>query len=204
MVLAMSRSVSLSIESAMGLLPGMLLAVRPQDVPRDEEPLLDLVVGALEAAILVLDDAVSLEARPVELREDRGPVHFAESRYSGDLPAHAHREDAALVEPVAVDHQVLGLEVEDVGAELLEEPAHVDHLEHEVRRVEVEPDRIAPQLQDSAPHARGRGDVVPARPLVVREQHRAVLERDLPAVVVRERDDLWPDEERLLPVLVLV
>src|SRR5450759_5389085 len=106
MVLAMSRSVSLSIESAMGLLPGMLLAVRPQHVPRDEEPLLDLVVGALESAILVLDDALALVARPVELGEDRGPVHVAEPRDSGDLPAHAHREHAALIEPVAVDHQV--------------------------------------------------------------------------------------------------
>src|SRR5665811_774750 len=110
MVLAMSRSVSLSIESAMGLLPGMLLAVRPQHVPRDEEPLLDLVVGALEAAILVLDDAITLEPGPVEFGEDRGPVHLAQARDPRDLPAHAHREDAPLVEPVAIDHQVLRLE----------------------------------------------------------------------------------------------
>ncbi len=70
--------------------------------------------------------------------------------------------------------------------------------------VEVEPDRAAPLLQDPAPHP-GRGrDVVAARPLVVREQHRAVLERDPASVVLRIADDVRPDAERLLPVLVLV
>ena len=38
------------------------LAVRPEDVARDQEALLDLLVGAFEAPVLVLDDAVALVA----------------------------------------------------------------------------------------------------------------------------------------------
>src|SRR6185295_14346173 len=117
---------------------GGLVAVRAQDVAGDEEALLDLVVAALEAAVLVLDDAFALVPGPVELGEDGRPVDLAEAGDPGDLPADAHREDAPLVEPVAVDHEVLGLVVEDVRPELLEEPADVDHLEDEVARVEVE------------------------------------------------------------------
>ena len=64
---------------------------------------------------------------------------------------------------------------------------------------------VSPHCSRIRRHIRGRrGDVVAARPLVVAEQHRAVLERDLPPVVLREADDVRPDAERLLPVLVLV
>ena len=87
--------------------------------------------------------------------------------------------------------------------ELADEPRDVDHLQDQVRRVEVEPDRAAPLLEDATPDARRRREVVPARPLVVAEEHRAVLDRDLPAVVLRERHDVRPDLERLLPVRVL-
>ena len=119
-----------------------------------QEALLDLLVGALEAAVLVLDDAVALVALSVELAVDDAPVDVAEARDARDLPADAHRQDAALVESVAVDHQVLGLVVQDVRPELLEEPPDVDHLEDQVRRVEVQPDRAAPLLEDPAPHPR--------------------------------------------------
>src|SRR5665647_8637 len=89
-VFAMSRSVRLSIESVMGLLVGTLSAVRPQHVPRDEEALLDLVVGPLEPPVLVLDDAVPLEPLAVERGEDDAPVHLAQTGDARDLPAHAH------------------------------------------------------------------------------------------------------------------
>ena len=59
-------------------------------------------------------------------------------------------------------------------------------------------------LEDPAPHARRGREVVAARPLVVAEQHRAVLEGELAAVVVGEADDVRPDAERLVPVVVLV
>ena len=43
-----------------------------------------------------------------------------------------------------------------------------------------------------------------ARPFVVAEQHRAVLDGDLSAVVLGERHDVRPDPLGLLPVGVLV
>src|SRR3954452_15631863 len=141
----------------------------PEDVAGDQEALLDFRVAALEPAVLVLDDAVALVALAVELAVHERPVDVAEAGDARDLPADAHREHPVLVQAVAVDHEVLRLVVEDVRTELAEEPADVDHLQDEVRRVEVEADRVAPLLQDPAPHP-GRGrDVVAAWPLVVAE-----------------------------------
>ena len=77
--LAMSRSVRESIEIDRHSVPH--LTVRPQDVAGDEEALLDPLVGALEATVLVLDDAVALVARRgTARREDDAPVHLAEAR----------------------------------------------------------------------------------------------------------------------------
>src|SRR6188508_712237 len=199
-VLAMSRSVRESIERA----SVMSVAVRAQHVAGDEEPLLDLLVGPLEPAILVLDDAVALVALAIQLAVDDPPVDLTEPRDTWDLPPDTHREDAALVERVAVDHQVLRLVVEDVLPEFLQEALDVDHLEDQVRRVEIEPDRVAPSFEDPAPLPWRRRDVVAARPLVVREEHRAVLERDLHALVVGEFHDVGPDAQRLFPVVVEV
>src|SRR5258708_2149146 len=51
-----------------------LLAIGAEHVASDEEALLDLLVRALEAAVLVLDDAVAVEAMAVQLREHAAPV----------------------------------------------------------------------------------------------------------------------------------
>src|SRR6476661_1166205 len=199
MALATSRSVRVSTVIVM-----RSMAIRAKDVAGDQEPLLDLLIGALEPAVLVLDDAVALVPLAIQLAVDDAPVDLSEARDARDLPAHPHRHDAALIEAIAVDHQVLRLVVQHVRPELLEEPLDVDHLEDQVRRVEVEPDRVAPLLEDAPPLARARGDVVPTRPFVVAEQHRAVLERDLHALVVGEGHDVRPDAERLLPVVIEV
>src|SRR5690242_18447881 len=90
------------------------VAVRPEHVAGDEEALLALLVGALEPPVLVLDDAVALVALAVELAVDDPPVDLPQARDPRDLPAHAHREHAVLVQAVPVDHQVLRLVVEDV------------------------------------------------------------------------------------------
>src|SRR2546422_822982 len=98
----MSRSVSSSIERPMSP-SSPLVAVRAQHVARDQEPLLDLLVSSLEAAILVLDDAVALVAGAIQLAVDHAPVDVPEAGDPRDLPAHAHRHDPALVETVPVD-----------------------------------------------------------------------------------------------------
>src|SRR5258705_13839951 len=99
----MSRSVSVSMV-------GVMLAsldIRPEDVASEEEPPLDELVGLLEVMILVLDDHVAVVARPPECAEQLVPLDVAETRQPRHLPADAHREDAALVEPFAVDPEVL-------------------------------------------------------------------------------------------------
>src|SRR5690349_3135797 len=100
----MSRSVRSSIRRV----SVMSVAIRPEHISSDQEALLDLLVGALEAPVLVLDDAVAGIAGPIELAVNDAPVDLAETGDPGDLPAHPHRQDPVLVEPVAVDHQILG------------------------------------------------------------------------------------------------
>src|SRR5690242_98759 len=106
MALATSRSVRVSTVIVM-----RSMAIRAKDVAGDQESLLDLFVGALESPVLVLDDAVALVALAVELAVDDAPVDLTEARDARDLPAHPHRHDAALIEAVAVDHQILRLVV---------------------------------------------------------------------------------------------
>src|ERR671912_190113 len=119
MVFAMSRSVRVSMVRVMWLRVwgGGSVAERPEHVSGDQEALLYLLVRALEPAILVLDDAVALVTLAIELPVDDPPVDLAEPRDARDLPAHAEAEDTALVEPVAVDHEVFRLIVQDVGSE---------------------------------------------------------------------------------------
>src|SRR5438105_2250298 len=82
-----------------------------------------------QIAILVLDDHVAVIAGSPQGGEQRRPFHVAQTGQPRDLPADAHREDAALVEPFPVDPQVLRLDMEDVRSELADEARDVDHLE---------------------------------------------------------------------------
>src|SRR5262249_2280881 len=139
-VFAIWRSVRFSIVNVMRA----SLDVGPEDVAREQEASLHEVVGLLEVAVLVLDDHVAVVAGPPQRPEQVGPLHVPEARQPRHLPADPHREDAVLVEPFAIDPQVLRLDVEDVRPELPDEPRDVDHLEDQVARVEVQPDRAAP------------------------------------------------------------
>src|SRR4029079_2649124 len=109
---------------------------------------------------------VAVVTGPPEGAEEVRPVHVAEAGQTRDLPAQLCREDAALVESLSVDREVLRLDVQDVRPELPDETRNVDHLEDQVARVEVEPDRAAPAFQDPSPDPGCRREVVPARPLV--------------------------------------
>src|SRR6478736_2829698 len=159
-----------------------------EDTARQDETSLDALIRALEIAVLVLDDHIAVVPGAIERGEHDAPVHLAEPGQSRDLPADPLREDAPFVEALAVDHQVLGLDVKDVRTELADETRDVDHLEDQVRRVEIEPDAAAPGLEDPTPLARRRGEVMATGPFVVAEQHRAVLEGQLPAMVLGEAD----------------
>src|SRR6056297_9649 len=56
---------------------------RAQNIEGEAEAALDLVVGAFEQAVLVLDDDGPIIARPVEAREEIGPVHVAHPQSRG-------------------------------------------------------------------------------------------------------------------------
>ena len=117
----------------------------------DQEAALDQLIGLLEAPILVLDDAVAVVPHAIQVGEDFAPIRVTQTGQARNLPAHARDKRAALVEAVTVDEHVLGLEMEDVRAELADETALVDHQPDQVRRVVVEPDGPAPLLEDAAP-----------------------------------------------------
>src|SRR4051812_9594639 len=98
----------------------------PERVPRDEEPALDELVAALEAAVLVLDADPAVVAHGVEGGQEAVPAHLAQAGQARRLPAHAGAQHAVLVEPVAVDLHVLGVDVEDPVGEVVDDALVVD------------------------------------------------------------------------------
>ena len=138
-----------------------VMDVRRQHVACQLEAPLHQFVRALPLPVLVLDAAHVVVPGPVEGGEQPVPGNLTQSGEAGDLPADPGGEDAVLVQPVLVDLQVLGVEVVEAVAELIHRRLDVDHLPDEVRRVEVEPDRLSELLEHGAPHARRVGQVVP-------------------------------------------
>src|SRR5687768_4133704 len=178
-----------------------LFDVRTQHIAGKQEAALDQLVAAFELPVLMLDDDRPVVASAVECGEYDAPVNIAQPRHARNLPSYAGRDAPALIEPVAVDHHVLRLHVQDMGAELADEAGLVDHQPDQVRGIVVQPDIAAPCFDDAAPDMGGIGDVVAARPFVVAEDHRAILEGQLDAVVAGVGDDVRPDLQRLGPIV---
>src|SRR5687767_1533738 len=179
-----------------------LFDVRTQHIAGKQESALDQLVAAFELPVLMLDDDRAVISSAVECGEYDAPVNITQARHARNLPPHAGRDAPALVETVAVDHHVLRLHVQDMGPELADEAGLVDHQPDQMRRVVVEPDIAAPRLDDAAPDIGRMGDVVAARPFVVAEDHRAILEGQLDAVVAGVGDDVRPDLQRLRPIVI--
>src|SRR5207245_8324264 len=86
------------------------------------------------------------------------------------------------------------VDVEDPVAELVDRPLVVDELPDEMGGIEVEPEvRGRQDLEQAPPEGRGVREVRAARPLVVAEDHRAVLDRDPDPVLSRVLDERPPD-----------
>ena len=106
------------------------------------------------------------------------------------------------VEAVAADLEVLCVDVEDPVGEVVDRALAVDHQPDEVRGIEVEPEALVrDRLEHLLPDRRRPGEVVPAWPLVLAEDHRAVLDRDLHALLARVADEVGPDAAEALEVL---
>src|SRR5512142_2832709 len=99
-----------------------------------------------------------------------------------------------IVQTFTVDVQVLGVDMEDAAAELADDPLIVDHLQDQVRRVEVEAEILVRyDLPHLAPDSRRAREIIAAGPFVIGKQHGAVLDADLHAMRMCELDDGWPD-----------
>ncbi len=89
-VLASWRSVTVS--TVIGSAREAHLMYGPEDVAGEQEAALDELVGALEVAVLVLDDDVAVVAGAPQRGEDAAPVRLAQAGQPRDLPADAADE----------------------------------------------------------------------------------------------------------------
>src|SRR4029450_8198899 len=71
--------------------PGALHDVRTQHVAREQEAALDELLVALEAPVLVLDREDVVVPHRVERGDEAVPLHLAEARQAGELPAEGPR-----------------------------------------------------------------------------------------------------------------
>ena len=166
------------------------------------KPRCDELEVAFEVAVLVLDRDDPVVADRVERADETIPPNLAEPWEARHLPADAQRHHALLVQPVAVDLHVLGVDVEDARRELADRARVVDELPDEVRGVEVQTEVVVgDDLEQLAPQRRRVREVASARPLVGREDHRAVLDRDLHAVLARVAHEGRPDPLEVLEVV---
>ena len=150
----------------------------------------------------MLDRDDPVVADRVESAQEAVPTHLAEAGQARHLPSLAERHHALLVEPVAIDLHVLGVHVEDARPELADRARVVDELPDEVGGVEVQAEvLVGDDLEHPAPHRGGVGEVAAAGPLVLGEDHRAVLDRDPHVALAREADDRRPHQLEFFEVL---
>src|SRR5215211_5820927 len=183
-------------------LPVALGDVRPQHVPCKQEAALDELLVALEATILMLDREHVVVADGVQGGDEATPLHLAEAGEPRHLPADPAGEGPVAVEPVAPHLEVLRMGVEDPVGIVVDGPLVVDHQPDEVRGVDVEPEVLRRDRGEHlVPDRRGPGEVVAARPFVVAEDHRAVLDCDLDPALTGVVDERGPDLPEALEVL---
>src|SRR5262249_5384253 len=133
--------------------------------------------------------------------EELSPVDVAQAGQLGDVPAQA--QDAVPVKAVRIDACVLGMDVYDVFAEFPDCAAIIDVLPDQVRRVEIETEvRAWNLLEQGLPDGRGHGQVVPARPFILAEQHRAIPDAHGNTFVFPMANNVRPDRAQQIPVFL--
>ena len=155
---------------------------------------LGVVETLLEGLVFDLDDGIAFIADVGQRGDELGPIHVAEAR---DLRGHVlqrGRHHADFRELFGVHLDVLIVDMEDLVLEIVDRLDVVHLLPDEVGRVEVEAEvRAVEDGEDLAPVGGGGHDVLAARPFVVREEHRAVLDGDFHADLLGIADDRGPD-----------
>ena len=113
------------------------------------------------------------------------------------------RHDADFIEPVSVEAHILGVNVEQLVGEIAHRLEIVHVLPDHVRGIVVEAEVIAGNVGEHAPpYLRRMGQVLAARPFVLREGHGAVLDADLDVAVLGKADKRRPDFEEAGPVVI--
>ena len=119
------------------------------------------------------------------------------------MPAVRKVESTNLLDRPRVDPDIFGVHVEELLPKLFERPERINPLEQEVRWVEVEAEGRRVHVGESPPPDRRRGQqVLAARPFVLGEQHRTVLDADPHALVFRELHQRPPGREKPRPVVI--
>src|SRR4030042_6564454 len=93
-----------------------------------------------------------------------------------------------------VNMEVFSMDVENFICKLPHDTLVINHLQDQMRWIKVQPKVIiGNDLPHLAPDFRRACQVVTARPLIVREDHRAVLDGNLNAIRFSELDDRRPN-----------
>ena len=119
------------------------------------------------------------------------------------MPAVRHVEAADVVHRPSIDPHVLGVQVEELVAKLVERPERIHALKHEMRGVVVEAERRRVDVGERPPPDGRRGhQVLAPRPFIAGEQHRAVLDPDPHAPLRGVPHERPPGLEEPRPVVV--
>ncbi len=169
---------------------------------READGVEDVLVGAFKGLVLHLDDSVAIIADVVERGDVGAPVHIAETR---DLRAHVLqriRQHAHLFKLLGIQLDVLEVDVEQLVLELMHGLHIGGALPGVMAGVEVQAEvRAVDDAEQLAENGGRAHQILSAGPLVRAEEHRAVLDRDLHALVLRQLDDGRPDLLEELDVL---
>src|SRR5215213_9569745 len=176
--------------------------VRRQHVPREVKTALDEILRALECAVLMLDADDPIISGGVKRRDQTVPAHLAQPRQAWDFPTETAPEDAVLVEHLAVDLQILGMDMKDAVLELGDRAHLIDKLPDQMRGIVIEPEVLVwDDLEHAPPNRRRIGDVGAAGPRI-RPEHGAILDGDLHPTLARVVDDRRPDASEVLQILL--
>ena len=156
-----------------------------------------------ESPVLDLDADGALIADVRQDRKEPAPRHVAQTRQLGPMVFQRRRQDPDVVQAVTFDLGVLGMHMKDAVAELVQRLDAIDLLPDQVRGIVVQAETGAGNVVKHPPPDSGAvGQILPARPFVPREQHRAVLDGDANGVRFGQLDQRPPDFQKPGPIVV--
>ena len=134
-------------------------------------------------------------------REQGSPGNVSQAWQFRRVPAKT--KSANLIESIVIDARVLGVEMHDPLTEIAQAASGVDELKHQVRGIEIETEKATGNLAKHAvPDCRRDRQVLPPRPFIFGEKHRAILDADLHILLFSVANDIGPGGAEQRPVVV--